>query len=55
MDICISILLDPLNPEIPPIIARIFVNQNLSDVLDSVQMQNARHYLKRHNIKSLVE
>lgn len=46
LDICIGVLLDPLNPEIPGVISRIFLNQNLIDVLKSPQMKKAQEFLK---------
>ncbi|CAF0723587.1 unnamed protein product [Brachionus calyciflorus] len=54
-DICISILLEPTNPEIPNIISRIFVNQDLNEVLLSREMQEAKDFLKKLNIKNPFE
>ena len=51
LDICIAILLDPTNQEIPSILSRIFTNQNLSDVLSSKEMEAAKEYLSSVNIK----
>ena len=50
-DICIAILLDPTNQEIPSILSRIFTNQNLSNVLNSKEMDAAKEYLSSVNIK----
>jgi hypothetical protein len=55
VDICVSIVLDPTNVEIPSIIARIFPDQNLTKVLDSPQMLEAKYFLKKNNIKSVLE
>lgn len=55
MDICISILLDPTNTEIPSIVSRVFVNQNLEDVLQSIQMKGAIAYLESKHIESVFE
>jgi hypothetical protein len=51
LDICIAILMDPTNQEIPSILSRIFTNQNLSDVLNSKEMDAAKEYLSSVNIK----
>jgi hypothetical protein len=55
IDICIGIILDPTNSELPAIIARIFPDQNLDRVLASNQMHEAKYHLKKNNIKSVLE
>jgi hypothetical protein len=55
VDICCSIVLEPTNPEIPAIISRIFVDMNLSQVLDSDEMKEAKYRLKKLNIKTVLE
>jgi tetratricopeptide (TPR) repeat protein len=55
IDICICILLDPTNHEIPTIINRIFANQNLNDVLQSEPMNIAKMYLSSLKIKNVFE
>lgn len=55
MDICVAILLDPSNQEIPAIISRIFVNNDLNEVMDSEQMQFAKTYLEGLAIPTVFE
>ena len=55
IDICICILLEPTNQEIPNIINRIFANQNLNDVLQSDQMKIAKKYLEELRIQNVFD
>lgn len=55
VDICVAILLDPSNTEIPTIISRIFVNNDLNEVMGSDQMKFAKEYLEALSIPSVFE
>jgi hypothetical protein len=44
-------LLDPCNQEIPTIIGRLFENQNLNDVMQSVYMKKAYEFLEKIGVQ----